>query len=506
VEREESARIQKIPMAALKRFFLCLYFLLVFVIGSACSLADEPESVRFTVVTYNVENLFDADGVAMFEDYKPRGYTRAKFYTKLKNTTRVLRTINQGAGPEIILFQELEADVTPDSTVEDYAAFLDRHKGTTVEAMLGAEWSDEYAGYPASAWLLKTLSDFGLKDYEVATVPSRGLDSGIAHTNAVYSRFPIRSVSIHPLVEARDILEAELDVAGHPLHVYVNHWKSGASNPQREPIRVENARVLRALLDARLAEDPNADILVAGDLNAHYNQSMLFPDIETGINDILGSAGAEDFSESDLYNLWFELPPEERYSEVWRGRRGSLMHQLITQGLYDDSGISYVDGSFDKLVIKGLNADAIGRPIDWNPWGDVGSGFSDHFPLVARFQLGPFEAKGALSKGSDMPSIEMPLRYAEFASELTLEDGGFLSELEDAELPQHMGQIFSISGKISPRRPTSLLVNGKEWPVYLPDPALRKFFFRLATGSRVEVVATLGTYRGKAQLVIEAMN
>ena len=50
--------------------------------------------------------------------------------------------------------------------------------------------------------------------------------------------FPIVSVARHPLVEARDILVAELDVDGHPLHVYVNHWKSGASNPEREPVRV----------------------------------------------------------------------------------------------------------------------------------------------------------------------------------------------------------------------------------------------------------------------------
>ena len=57
-------------------------------------------SVSFTVVTYNVENLFDVDGIAMFDDYKLQdegsvsGYTRAKFFTKLKNTAKVLQSIN----------------------------------------------------------------------------------------------------------------------------------------------------------------------------------------------------------------------------------------------------------------------------------------------------------------------------------------------------------------------------------------------------------------------------
>ena len=54
----------------------------------------------------------------------------------------------------------------------------------------------------------------------------------------------------------------------------------------------------------------------------------------------------------DLYNLWFELPVEQRYSEVWRGRRGTLMHLLVTRGLYDAAGISYVDGSFNKLCAR----------------------------------------------------------------------------------------------------------------------------------------------------------
>lgn len=471
----------------------------------------EPEATTFSVVTYNVENLFDVDGVAMFDDYQqgnengPAGYTRAKFLTKMQNIAKVLGTINEGAGPEIVLFQELEADFTPDTTVADYGAFLEKYRDTTVEAMLGSSWSESYAGYPASVWLLKALADAGLEGYAVVDVPSHGMDSGVAHTNAVFSKFPIVSVERHRLVQARDILEAELDIEGHPLHVYVNHWKSGASNPEREPIRVENAKVLRSLLDARLKENPAADIIVAGDLNSHYNHSILYPDIETGINDALGSNGSESFDGNDLYNLWFELPPEERYSEVWRGRRGSLMHKLITPGLYDDTGISYVDGSFNKLVITNLNADSIGRPLQWNNWGIAGGGASDHFPVVAQFKVGPFVPSAPLSKGDDALTIEMPLGYAQFASQLSLDDGAFISSLPEAELGEYMGRMYTISATVAQNKPFRLKLGDKDWPIYVPDPALRKEVFALKEGAAVDLVVTFGQYRGNAQFVIEAV-
>ena len=60
------------------------------------------------------------------------------------------------------------------------------------------------------------------------------------------------------------------------------------------------------------------------------------------------------------------------------------MHMPITQGLYDDSGICYIDGSFDKSVIPGINADLIGRLIWWHSAGKTGW-VSDHFPVYALF-------------------------------------------------------------------------------------------------------------------------
>ena len=52
--------------------------------------AQEP---AFTVVAYNVENLFDVDGVALFEQYQADQYRPHHLLRKLVNITRVVQSI-----------------------------------------------------------------------------------------------------------------------------------------------------------------------------------------------------------------------------------------------------------------------------------------------------------------------------------------------------------------------------------------------------------------------------
>jgi len=495
-------------------------------LGAACAMplvgcAGQPDGLQFTVVAYNVENLFDVDGVAMFRDYAQDGeddlltYNRAKLLTKLQNHTAVLKTFNEGAGPEVILFQEFEADFTPKTTIAGFDTFLAEFSETTVSEMLGKGWIPEYAGVPSQAWLLKAMDDAGLSGYSVVTVPFKGLDSGIAHANAVFSKFPILSSVAHELVQARDILEVELDVHGHALWVYVNHWKSGASNPKREPIRVENARVLRGLIDIRLAENPFADIIVGGDLNSHYNHSILFPEIETGINDVLGSQGDElairdlEGNGPDLYNLWFELAPEARYSEVWRGRRGSLMHLLATRGLYDSDGVQYVDGSFDKLLLTGLNADALGRPLDWSFVGAAGGGVTDHLPVYANFTVkdgkpGVYAELVNPSKGDDALDYEMPLGYPSEVT-LELENGAFLAEISDDDIGRYIGMLYEVDAQILKLQPLRLLIDGANWNAYVPGDELQAQLKALDPAKAHALVVKFGVWKGTRQFVIEGI-
>ncbi|MET0262391.1 MAG: endonuclease/exonuclease/phosphatase family protein, partial [Rariglobus sp.] len=343
----------------------------------------------FSVVVYNVENLFDADGVAAYEDYQAAKYTPAHLATKLVNITHVLSKADGGAGPDIILFSEIEADQTPESTVTDVPKWLAENEGKKVTELLAqTPLPPALAGVPAETWLQKALHDEGLRGYHV--VNGDDASGGLAVKCVIFSRFPVKKVRLHALQSARPIVEAELDVEGHSLFVFNNHWKSGAGDVKTEVDRRANARTLRNRLDELLKADPNTDIIVGGDLNSHYNQNTRYREMrETGINDVLGSQGNElaiRGKDRDLYNLWFELPSDARGSDVFKGEWGTLMHLIISRGLYDLRGVQYEDNSFVVMKIAGLNADGLGLPNRWKPYSATGSGFSDHFPLYARFR------------------------------------------------------------------------------------------------------------------------
>ena len=483
---------------------LSICFLLFTSILACRVVANEAE---FTVLVYNLENCFDLDGVALYEDYMQEsenlheGYSRRKLLTKLQTAAKVLASLNRGEGPEIVIFQELEADFTPQTGGGDPREFLRKNADIQLEAMLTDEWESGFAGIPAVTWMLKALHDAGLKGYEVVAAPAQVAEAGLAHINAVFSKFPVRSVRSYALDRARDILEVEIDVKGHTVVVYNNHWKSGASNPQREPIRVKNAGVLRQLIDARLAADPQVDIIIGGDLNSHYNHDLLFPDIDTGINGVLGSQGDESFGGGDIYNLWYELPVAERYSDVWRGKRGTLMHLLLTRGLYDAKGISYIDGSFNKLVLPGLNADALRRPLRWTFAGNDGGGASDHFPVYARFTTGPFRKQGDFSPGDDAPQHALPLAYRS-GMKMDLPSGVFLNDIPDARLGEFVGRLYAVGATLSSQYPQRVEVNGTVWPAYTPDPALRK---RLKPGRNYDLVVSPTVWKGEPQLLIEGI-
>jgi hypothetical protein len=124
----------------------------------------------FTVVVYNVENLFDIDGVAQYNDYQPETYGPAHLATKLTNIAEIMTRFGDGAGPDVILFQEIEVDQTPGPPPRDYARLLSLLEGRTAVEWLAADTiAPRLRDLPAEAWLLKALADRGLTGYQVAT-------------------------------------------------------------------------------------------------------------------------------------------------------------------------------------------------------------------------------------------------------------------------------------------------------------------------------------------------
>jgi hypothetical protein len=237
-----------------------------------------------------------------------------------------------------------------------------------------------------------------------------------------------------------------------------------------------------------------------------------YPDFKkSGIIDELGARGDEALQngKADLYDLWFELPAGKRGSDVYQGDWGTLMHLIVSRGLYDNKGLQYQDNSFEVLAIPGLNADPLGRPIRWSK-GKNPSGFSDHFPILARFKVADASASGQwmplVNPSTDDSKTVPPVRRVN-AQEIFAQAINPVNEPADTDFrkPEWQGKIFLIdaSASVSKRDVVSVKVNSHSYDVFCPE---KKILARLRESakseSRLKFYGQLGTFQGKWQFLI----
>ena len=472
----------------------------------------------FTLMVYNVENLFDLDGIAIFDEYvqdaekNPYPYTAAKFLTKVNHAAEMIRECNGGAGPDILAIEEFENDFTQDPSF-DLRGALESHKDVSLESLLSGDVVDKkLLGYPVEFFLMKRLEELGVEGYHFyqPRYDPTWFDRGIAHRSVFLSRFEAKEMHQYPVESARDIFEVTFDVHGNDFTVFNNHWKSGASSPRSEPTRVQNAGVLRSILDRRLEENPNGDIVMVGDFNSHHNQSLRMGDsvVSTGLNTVLRSQSNEQALVSgtaDLYNLWYEVPQQQRGSEVWAGEWGTLMQIMVTPGLYNGEGVQYVDGSFHRLEVVGKNvSESDHTPVSWINLGK-GAGYSDHLPVVATFRYAsedsPLEALEADKLGNEHETahIRIPVDTSLEGRKIHLDTESLQSMTVD-ELLGRIGELFYVEGRWDG---SSLEIGEATYGVYVSHPEARDIWKGVAESEAVSFVGRFGIYRGQFQFVVE---
>lgn len=313
------------------------------------------------IATYNVENLFDMnDDGNEYEEYIPNtswGWNDAMYRTKLHHTAKVIHDI----GADVIGLQEIESE----TALKDLKAELNR----------------QGLYYPHYAF-------------------ARAKNTTVAV--ALLSRYPItsalsRSVGAHR--SYRDILEVKLNINGKNLRVFVNHWKS-KSGP--ESMRIQSAKVLKKRLEEI---DENEPYVLMGDFNSHHEEYRTFVksrrhnDTEgiTGINHILKTIDEDEnpitytslqSNDDSLYNLWYELPEDQRWSHQFKQFKEGLDNIIISPALSDGKGVEYVRGSFGRFDAPYLFYK--GKLYRWQqsrkyPKHHLGEGYSDHLAIFAKF-------------------------------------------------------------------------------------------------------------------------
>ncbi len=322
-------------------------------------------AAEFRVANYNVENLFDITlNGNEYREYKPDNryqWNKRVYKIKLEHISKVIR--------------DLKADIIGLEEIENRNALKD---------------------------LIKTLNKMGVKYPYFAIADKKKTTIKCA----ILSKYPIikkREVIVgNRYSKYRNILEVVVKIEDKNLTLFVNHWKSKAG--------AESKRVVYATaLKKRIDQLQGKEFILLGDFNSNYNEYKTFKgrvklnntNGKTGINHILKTIKnqklirKEEIKEQNnsqyLYNLWLELPEEERYSHIFYNKKGTLDNILLPHTLFNNRDIEYIDNSFNKFAPNYL-LDKKGRPIRWKITNrgrgkHKGEGYSDHLPIYADFKI-----------------------------------------------------------------------------------------------------------------------
>lgn len=323
----------------------------------SCSMEPKP-GAAIQVMSYNLMTFFDpVDHGGEYEDFKAAaGWNEEAYRRRLKNAASAIRAALPG-GPDLLALQEIEGE----------------------RAL--ADLAEELGGYPY-ALMAK--------------------DRSAVLSSALLSRYPALAVRAHkalpppgaPASVPREILEAEIDLGGTALIVFVCHWKSklgGAAETEAE--RRAAAALLNALVAARLAADPGAAVVIAGDLNENPDEydrvgraypTALMP-AEAGPGPWLllaAEPGGASAAGPVFFSPWHV--DDDGYSYLYQDERERIDHFLLSAGAA--AGASLRFEGFDATPPPFL-VDEVGRPLAWSTRS--GSGYSDHLPVRLALQRLP---------------------------------------------------------------------------------------------------------------------
>ncbi len=252
------------------------------------------------IVSYNVENLFDTrnDSLSRDDDFTPWGkqhWTEAKYKDKLLKLGRALTASGGTHLPVIIGLCE----------VENRGVLLDLiSKTSLVEGNYGIVHQDSPDRRGIDVAFLYRKDDFVLLNQQFLPVLSKE-DAGFY---------------------TRDILYACGILAGRDtFHFYVCHFPSmSGGEVQSEWKRLQAARVLRAHVDCIQEKNPQAAVVIMGDLNGKADRPAQIEGLRTK------KIGKELPLDTCLYNTGFYLLHRNQGSYKYKGNWQTIDHIIVS--------------------------------------------------------------------------------------------------------------------------------------------------------------------------------
>lgn len=313
----------------------------------------EPLKER-TIVSYNVENLFDTVDDPNTDDaeYNAGGklqWDEAKYTTKLQHIAQVMQAIDS-TGPAIIGLCEVESEKSLRDLVNQ--PFFKTNKYAFVHRDSPDERGVDVA-------LLYRSREFKVQSTKWYNVPLED-----------------------PNDRTREILYVSGELNGYPLHVFVNHWPSRSKGQAAsEPDRIAAARVLRSKLDSITAGNADARIICMGDFNDH-------PD-DKSMRETLSARSRTDASSAYVNEMW-GVNERKEGSHFYKGEWGALDQFVVSKPMTSaNTGITVVgEGSVwkNKLVLF-YDKEGNGRPNRTYVGNDYKGGYSDHLPILLKVMM-----------------------------------------------------------------------------------------------------------------------
>ncbi|MDB5209667.1 MAG: endonuclease/exonuclease/phosphatase [Sediminibacterium sp.] len=336
-----------------------VFFLSVTIFLNASS--QEKKYKACVIAFYNLENFYDTinNPIVNDDDFTPSGikhYTKEIYTDKVDKLATVLSQIGteiSSSGPAIIGVAEIENDTVLHDLVR-HSLLSHRHYN---------------------------IIHFDSKD-------ARGIDVGFLYdpnlfipekAEKLFVKMPTNSKEAF---YTRDILYVKGQLAGETIHVYVNHWPSRRGGEERSaPARATAALVCRKHLDSVFHKEPNAKIIVMGDLNDD-------PD-SPSITEALGAkATAKETKPGQLFNPWAALYAKGIGTLANRDSWG-LFDQLIISHAWlnpDQNGLFYHHQQiFNRNFMKENTGRYKGYPMRTWDGNTYRGGYSDHFPTYLVF-------------------------------------------------------------------------------------------------------------------------
>ncbi|HMP12372.1 MAG TPA: endonuclease/exonuclease/phosphatase family protein [Saprospiraceae bacterium] len=306
---------------------------------------------------YNLENLFDTIDSPDTRDseFTPLGdnlYNTEVYLDKLNKLARVI--------------SELGIDRTPDGVAILGVAEVENQKVL-----------EDLVAEPA----------IRARRYEIVHYDSpdqRGIDVGLLYQPKYYKVLDSRPVPVEIYNDkgertyTRDILFVSGLFDGEPLHVLVNHWPSRrGGEAATQPLRNYAASLCKAIADSLIQADPNAKIIIMGDLNDDPSS----PSVRQVLN---AKQKKEQVKPGGMFNPMYDFYKKGigtlAYQDAW-----SLFDQLIlSYGLVNPSagGYQFYQANVhNKPYMTQQTGHFKGYPFRCYVGATYTGGYSDHFPV-----------------------------------------------------------------------------------------------------------------------------